>query len=225
MVQHARHTVNILAVIHAVQLAGVIAKEHGFVKMHAFIAEQADVKQLVPAQQPVKAAGFKGIQQQLHGHVPPGNVDVDPGPRHGLFLFVHRVGIAGGNAHIIFADGIQKCFVEIRIHQVVRIHKADVIPAGIVQPNVQSGGRAAVFLVEHPDARVGFGKLSTQLAAAVGAAILHQQQLKVRKALGQNAAHRAGDVILGVIYSCHNGNGRVRHAKRSSHKKRFFSWV
>ena len=75
--------------------------------MHAFIAEQADVKQLVPAQQPVKAAGFKGIQQQLHGHVPPGNVDVDPGPRYGFSCSSTASALQEAMRTFIFADGIQ----------------------------------------------------------------------------------------------------------------------
>ena len=142
--------------------------------------------------------------------MPPGNVDVDPGPRHGLFLLVHRVGIAGDNAHIVFADGIQKCFVEIRIHQVVRIHKADVIPAGIVQPNVQSGGRATVFLVEHPDAVILPGQLIAESRGAVGAAVIHQQQLPVGKGLPPHALHAVSEKFLRLIDRHNDGNAGHR---------------
>ena len=42
--------------------AGVVAKKHRFIVMNAFVFKQTRIKQLVPAQRSVKAAGLKRIQ-------------------------------------------------------------------------------------------------------------------------------------------------------------------
>ena len=62
MVERITQAVAFLALKHAVQHAGVVAKKHRFIVMDAFVFKQARIKQLVPAQRSVKGAGLKRIQ-------------------------------------------------------------------------------------------------------------------------------------------------------------------
>ena len=199
VVQNVRQAVAALALKHAVQHAGVVAKQHRFVVVDAFIAEQPDVEQLVPAQRPVKAAGLESFQQQLLRVADAMFADRHQPPLDRAVLLVDAVAGTGRQPHAGRLHGGVELFVHRGFDQVVAVHKAHVIAAGVVQPGVAGVGGAAVFLVEHADARVGFGQLVAQRAGTVGAAVVDEQQLKVGKRLRQNAAHRAFEVILGII--------------------------
>ena len=195
------------------QHAGIVPEQHGFVVVDVPLPEQPDVEQLVPGQRPVKAAGLEGFQNQRHG------VDFSVLPQgHGLagdegVLLVDGVPGAGGNGRAAVPDGVQQRFVHGGFDEVVGVHKAHVVAPGVVQTHVGGGRRAAVGFVEYPDAGVSFGKFIAQLAAAVGAAVLHQQQLKIREGLRKDAGHRAGQVVFGVVHAGDDADGGVGHRK------------
>src|SRR5699024_9803839 len=121
--------------------------------------EGADVKQLVPAQRAVEAAGLEGLQQQVLGvaHAVGAQGNIPPGDRR--VLFVNGVAHAGGYARAGGLDRIVQPLVHVRLDQIVRIDKADIAPARVVQPDVRGRSGAAVGFVEHADARVGLCQL------------------------------------------------------------------
>ena len=199
VVQNVRQAVAALALKYAVQHAGVVAKQHRLVVVDAFVAEQADVEQFVPAQRPVKAAGLERLQQQLLRVADAVLADGHQPPRNGLVVFVDAVAGTGGQPHAGRLHGGVEFFVHRGFNHIVGIHKPYIVAAGVVQPGVAGVRRAAVGLVEHADARVGLGQFVAQCAGVVGAAVVDEQQLKVGKRLRQNAAHGALQVILGVV--------------------------
>ena len=211
MVQGIRQADGLLALKHQMQHAGIVPEQHGLIVVDVPLPEQPDVEQLVPGQRPVKAAGLESLQNQRHGV----NFPVLP-QDHGLagdggVLLIDGVPGAGGDGRAAVPDGVQQRFVHGGFDEVIGVHKTHIIAPRVVQPHVGGRRRAAVGLVEHPDAGVGFGKFIAQLTAAVGAAVLHQQQLKIREGLRKDAGHRAGQVVFGVVHAGDDADGGVGH--------------
>ena len=156
----------------------------------AHVFKQPRVVQLVPGDHGVHAAVFEHVQKLLQRVVAAqeflgqGHATLE---KIALFVDAHRA--AGRQRTAAFLHGAVQGFQKIRVQQVVGIHIADVIAGSGVQPGVGSGCGTAVFLVYHPDAGVGLGQLVAKLAAAVGAAVLYEDQLKIGKALGQDALY------------------------------------
>ena len=108
--------------------------------------------------------------------------------------------------------GVVQCLKHRRLDEVIGVHNADVITAGIVQPGVAGVGRASVGLVEHTDAGILPGQRIADLGRAIVAAVIHQQQLKIGEGLGQNTFHRRAQVGPGVVDGGDYADfGMVRH--------------
>ena len=90
---------------------------------------------------------------------------------------------------------------------VIRIQKGDTGPPGVVQSHVPGLADAAVFfLVEHPDPVVCLGKFVADDRRAVGAAVVHQQQLPVGEGLLPHALHTIPQELLCLIDRHDDGN-------------------
>ena len=95
--------------------------------------------------------------------------------------------------------GVVQCLKHRRLDEIIGVHNADVITAGIVQPGVAGVGRAAVGLVEHTDAGILPGQRIADLGRAIVAAVIHQQQLKIGVLLVQNAVYTALNGVLRIV--------------------------
>ena len=97
----------------------------------------------------------------------------------------------------------------VRGDPVVAVQELEVGPPGGVQGPVPGGGDAGVRLVQRPHPGVLGGVAVAEGAGAVGAAVLHQQQLKIRVLLVQDAVHTAGEGLFGPIDRDDDTDGRI----------------
>ena len=94
---------------------------------------------------------------------------------------------------------------------VVGIQKGDAGPPDMVQADIPGLADAAVaLLVEHPDAVILPGQLIAEGRGAVGAAVIHQQQLPVGKGLPPHALHAVSEKFLRLIDRHNDGNAGHR---------------
>ena len=119
MVQHIRQADRTLAFKHKVQNARVITKEHALIIPHPFVAEGADVEQLVPAQRAVKTACLEGFNQKVLGVAHAVGADGNLPPRDRAVVLINRVAGAGGNPHAGRLDGVVQPLIHIGLNQVV----------------------------------------------------------------------------------------------------------
>ena len=118
-----------------------------------------------------------------------------------------EMGASGAVRPRLFPE-IPKGFQGRRLEGVVRVQKGDALPRRMLQPQVPGGGHAAVGLVEYTDAGVPGGIAVAQGGRAVPAAVVDQQQLPVRKGLGQHAVHALGQQLFRLIDRYDHRNGR-----------------
>ena len=199
MVKHIGQAVAALTLKYTVQHAGIVTEKHRLIVMNALFLKQPRVEQLVPAQRSVKAAGLERLEQKLLRIAHAALTDRD----HAAFDFfavgVDAVARAGGQPHAIDLHGaVQRC-KHGRFYQIIGIDHADVVAAGVVQSGVAGVGRAAVRLVEHPDAGILLCQCVADRGGAVVAAVIDKQQLKVGERLGQNALHSWAQVRPRVV--------------------------
>ena len=84
-------------------------------------------------------------------------------------------------------------------HGIIIITKGEPLAAAMLQAKVARSADARIGLFQHPDAAIFFGQFMGQRSTAIGGAIVHQQQLKIRKALAQHAFHRGMQQHPGII--------------------------
>ena len=82
---------------------------------------------------------------------------------------------------------------------VVRIHEGDVPAARNIKPGVARGGKAAVLLVDQPDARVPLRIRLHDGRAVVLRAVVDKNQLKVVVGLGKDAVKASGQIRFHLI--------------------------
>ena len=99
----------------------------------------------------------------------------------------------------------------IRGEHIVRVRKADILPPASVKGSVAGGGHAAVCLADGTDARILPGDFLQQMPGAVGAAVIHHQDLHIRHVLTQNALQARPDEFLTVIHRYNHADQRLRH--------------
>ena len=104
--------------------------------------------------------------------------------------------LAHADARTAFFRRPQKEFQHIRVYPVVAVHKAQPLPCRLFQRQIPGGGLTGVLLVKANHPAVLGGVVVAELAAVIRASIVHQNQLKVRKRLRQNAAYAVGKVVF-----------------------------
>ena len=96
--------------------------------------------------------------------------------------------------------GLFRCavglFQRLRQQHIVRIHKGNPFALCRVQPGIAGAAQAAVLLVDDPDAAVLCRCGIAQSRAAVRGAVVHQNQLKIRKGLGKDGI----DAVIQVFF-------------------------
>ena len=112
----------------------------------------------------------------------------------GTVIPVQKVG--GGN----FAASILNHRQRACGQQVVRVREKNVFAGGLLQAQVAGGGNALVLLMKNQHPRVLLGKAVAQGAASVRAAVVHQDQFKIRDALAQDAFHAGGQKGFGPVH-------------------------
>ena len=94
---------------------------------------------------------------------------------------------------------------------IVGVQKGDIGPPDMVKAHIPGLADAAVaLLVEHPDAVILPGQLIAESRGAVGAAVIHQQQLPVGKGLPPYALHAVSEKFLRLIDRHNDGNAGHR---------------
>ena len=79
----------------------------------------------------------------------------------------------------------------------VRVHAHDVVPARVLEPDVEAEGRAPLRVVEHPDAMVGGRHLLEDLLRAVLRVAVHEEELDLAVvALREHRLDALADVPL-----------------------------
>ena len=117
----------------------------------------------------------------------------------------------GAHGHVrpgFFQRGVQ-LFQIIRRHHVVRVHKGDGLAPGNVQPGVAGGGKTAVLLVDDLHPGVPGGIAVAEGAAAVGAAVVHKDELKIGKGLAQQALGTGGQAVLHLVHRHDDAHSRA----------------
>ena len=94
---------------------------------------------------------------------------------------------------------------------VVVVHEEDVVARGVRDAVVARVGETSVGLVQGADARVLFGPGVAERGAAVGRAVVHEQDLEPLVALADQALHAAAEQVLGLVDGDDHGNERRVH--------------
>ena len=158
--------------------------------------KQGSPVQLVP--------GAGGSQQDVRtlvqgeglslGHIFPEHTQFPAGLIHGAVSEHHQVDVR----HL--PGGRQGFLQDPRLDPVVAVRQED--PRGYRLPDacVPSASQALVLLVDHPDAAVCLGQSIAKLAAVIGGAVIHQQQLKILFRLGQHRLDTLLQIPLHIVH-------------------------
>ena len=82
---------------------------------------------------------------------------------------------------------------------VVGVHELQVLPLGVLQPQVAGGGHPAVGLVDEDDAFVHPGVHLAHLQAHILAAVVEQQDFDILVGLAANTFDTARNMVLCVV--------------------------
>ena len=104
-------------------------------------------------------------------------------------VFAYSVEIGDHQVALVLPGGADQRGGSVGGDPVVAVEKLQVFARCVVQRQVPGGGDAGVFLVEHPYPAVLPCIGVAQGAGAVGAAVVHQEKLKVLVGLIQNTVH------------------------------------
>ena len=112
-------------------------------------------------------------------------VDLIPGNLHHGKLFLQR--------------NRKETLIHLRLNIVVAVHKADVLPPGLVNPQIPCAGDAPVFLVKNLNAPVLQGKFLRHGPAAVRGAVVHQNDFQIFIGLAADGIHAPLQIIQCII--------------------------
>ncbi len=107
----------------------------------------------------------------------------------------------------IFCQILEMCFT----HLVVAVGEGYPLATGVVEAEVAGGGDAAVGLVENADAGVTGSIFVADGGAAVGGAVVDEQQLKVGVGLRQYRVDAPPQILFGIVDGHYDGNLRRGH--------------
>ena len=99
---------------------------------------------------------------------------------------------------VLFADREQALEIA-RLDPVVRVGKEDVVALGVLNAEIARRGQAAVGLVKDADVVCAASLLVTDRTAAVGRAVVDQDDLKVAVSLAEHGVHRLGQILPRIV--------------------------
>ena len=124
-----------------------------------------------------------------------------PGPGQGKIrgkgLGFQHPAHADGRAAV--PGGVKQQLHHLRMDPVVAVHKADPFPFGLSQSMIPGGGLALVLLVDHGNPAVLSGVFLADRRTPVRAAVVHQDDLKIREGLGKDAVHTLPQKSLRLV--------------------------
>ena len=187
----------------------ILAPVHPLGEAQAVLPHHVPQKQLVPQYAVEEAVGVAAEQAEkflLLRHTGlPGKAPVIPAAaRHLRVRGDDQVAAIPPHALKQRGHGIRR-------ENVVRIHKADILPPAHVEGRVAGGGHAAVFLVDGADAPVLPGHVLHEVPGAVLAAVVHHQDLHILHVLPQDAHEARPEKFLAVIHRHNHADQRLRH--------------
>lgn len=84
-----------------------------------------------------------------------------------VYLFCGAAKICVGIFVVTFFQRLRQLFIDIRIHIVVAVHKAEIIAGGQINTHIAGGGSPAVFFMMHPDSVILIRQPLTELIRTV----------------------------------------------------------
>ena len=113
--------------------------------------------------------------------------------------------------HIVVTQKGQHVAIHIRLQKIVAVRKAQVFPSGRPQSCVFCRRRAAVFLVDDPNAAVPLGVSIADGAGIVSGAVIDKDDLQLFVVLRQDAVQTLRQIGRYVIYR-YNDRNHVLHS-------------
>ena len=128
-----------------------------------------------------------------------------------LVFRVVRVDVEAGHGQIQLLLGGEavQVFQHRRLAPVVAVHEVEELAARLPNGHVARPGGAAVFLVDDADPAVACRQVVARLSAAVGASIVHENDLEVAERLCLQRSDRAADPRLHVVDGDDDADGGV----------------
>ena len=90
----------------------------------------------------------------------------------------------------------------IRFDVIIAVNKEKILTKGCFDAGVACGGKAAIFLVDDPDAGIFLDPGITQSRAVVRASVIYKDKFKIRKGLRTDTA----DTLIKVFFHAIDGN-------------------
>ena len=106
---------------------------------------------------------------------------------------------AHAHARAALCGGLPQTLQHLRMHGIVAVHEADPFSPGNGKGAVSRRGLSLVFLMDDPHPAVPRRVIVADDAAAVRAAVVHQDQLKIGNRLGKNTVDAGMQVRFRLI--------------------------
>ena len=91
--------------------------------------------------------------------------------------------------------------------EIIRILSCQILPSRQRPRTVEGCGQPRMFLPNHTHARISLRPLGQHPRSLIRGAIIHDQQLKCGKRLGQHTLDRRGHVLLSIVVLSFKGRG------------------
>ena len=125
----------------------------------------------------------------------------------GRKLFVRAAHVAAlHNVGVLSLGYCQQTANVVGVQKVVTVEKGQVFASGYLHSRVASGRYASVCFVNYVDARVLPCILVGNCSAAVGRAVVHQNEFPVGIGLAQDALNAVGQVLLHLVAGNDDGD-------------------
>ena len=186
------------------------AVDHAFASIFTPYSAMTGVK----AEHAVHAAVLENIPEQLQ-RVLPAAERGGYGAFHLLILLVDAAGVAARHSAVCLGEGPVQLFVHIRRDQVIRVHKADVLPPGTPNAVLARFAHAGIGLADELDARITRAKLPDDVLGRIGGAVIDAEYLDVMQRLGAEAGKTLRQITRRVVDrndDRNKGTGGVFHA-------------
>ena len=105
----------------------------------------------------------------------------------------------------------------VRGESVVRVQEYDVRAFRLCDLKPSCMEQAAVFLVKHPDARIGPGEGVKKSGASVGGSVIREDELIIRERLAEDGMDAFREIGFGIVYR--NQDAEVRACASLFHSR------
>jgi hypothetical protein len=96
--------------------------------------------------------------------------------------------------------GIKRNLEKVLLNPVVTVNESQPLAIGILYSDISRRTDTSILFMEYADAAVLFGISITELTASILAAVIDQQEFKVRKTLAQYTVETTGKMLFRIIY-------------------------